>query len=88
MKQTNLTTVRVSWTASLTVSVVGYRVHFSLSGGRETITGITTSTSTDITGLTNGETYNFSVAATAGVHILPGVSGERNITLGELLNVR
>ena len=51
------------------------------------MTGIISSTNTDITGLTNGETYNFSVAATAGVHILPGVSEERGITLGELINV-
>ena len=49
------------------------------------MTGVlsSTSTSTDITGLTNGETYTFSVEATAGVHVLPGVSGERTITLGE-----
>ena len=51
------------------------------------MTGIISSMSTDITGLTNGETYNFSVAATAGVHILPGVSEDRGITLGELINV-
>ena len=72
------------WTVSLTPSVVGYKIHYSLSGGSESVTGIlsSTSTSTDITGLINGGTYNFSVEIIIS-NVLPGISEERTITLGE-----
>ena len=44
------------------------------------------STSTNITGLTDGETYSFSVEATVS-DMLPGVSAEMIIiTLGEWWN--
>ena len=45
LEQTNPTTVRVSWTASSASSVTGYRVHYHLSGGTETMTDVMSSTS-------------------------------------------
>ena len=74
----------MSWTASLSDSVVGYRVHYSIFDGKEKVTGILSSTgiSTDITGLTNGKTYNFSVEVITS-NMLPGISEEMTITLGE-----
>ena len=73
------------WTSPLEAMVTGYVVHYHLasgSGGDETEPE--DSTSTQITGLTQGETYIFSVAATAS-NQLPGESEEMTITLGESL---
>ena len=82
LEQTNPITVRVSWTASSASSVTGYRVHYHLSGGTDTVTDIMSSTSRDITSLTNGETYIFSVEVITS-NQLPGESEEMTITLGE-----
>jgi hypothetical protein len=84
LEQTAPTTVRVDWTASLTSPLTGYAVRYSLSGGRENVTAIlsSTTTSADITDLSKGRTYTFLVEAVAG-NKLPGVSGEMTITLGE-----
>ena len=73
--QTALTTVVVMWTPPPEAAVNGYTVRYRLSSG---------STSTPINDLTNGETYTFSIAAIAS-NMLPGVSEEMNITLGEWL---
>ena len=69
--------------------MTGYVVHYRLasgSGGDETEPVDQDSTSTQITGLTQGETYIFSVAATAS-NQLPGESEEMTITLGESLTL-
>ena len=87
LEQTNPTTVRVSWTASSASSVTGYRVHYRLSGGTNTVTDIMSSTSRDITGLTQGETYVFSVEVITSNNMLPGESEEMTITLGEWLQL-
>ena len=71
--------------ATMTRYVVRYRLA-SGSGGDETEPVDRDSTSTEITGLTQGETYIFSVAATAS-NQLPGESEEMTITLGESLTL-
>ena len=83
LEQTAPTTVRVTWSPiELTVS---YRVHYLLAGGTgasgtETVSGNTNST--EITGLTNGETYIISVEVVSGLpDVIPAVS-EEIITLG------
>ena len=87
LEQTNPTTVRVSWTASSASSVTGYRIHYHLSGGSDTVTDIMNSTSRDITGLTQGETYIFSVEIITSNNMLPGESEEMTITLGEWFEI-
>ena len=70
--------------------LIGYAVHYRLasgSGGDETESVDQDSTSTEITGLTQGETYIFSVAANAS-NQLPGESEEMTITLGEWLQLQ
>ena len=65
---------------------MSYRVHYLLAGGTggngtKTVSGNTAST--EITGLTNGETYIISVEAVFSLPIfLPGISAEKIITLG------
>ena len=73
------------WTHPLQAMVTGYVVHYHLtsgSGGDETEPVDQDSTSTQITDLTQGQTYAFSVTAAAS-NQLPGVSEEMTITLGE-----
>ena len=75
------------WTHPSDAMVTGYVVHYRLtsgSGGDETEPVDQDSISTQITGLTQGETYIFSIAATA-TNQLPGGSEEMTITLGEWL---
>ena len=75
------------WTLPSDAMVTGYVVHYCLtsgSGGDETEPIDQDSISTQITGLTQGETYIFSIAATA-TNQLPGGSEEMTITLGEWL---
>ena len=75
------------WTPPSDAMMTRYVVHYRLasgSGGDETEPQ--DSTSTEITGLTQGETYIFSVAATAS-NQLPGESEEMTITLGESLTL-
>ena len=77
------------WTPPSQAMVTGYVVHYRLasgSGGDETEPVDQDSTSTEITGLTQGQTYIFSVAATAS-NQLPGESEEMTITLGESLTL-
>ena len=82
----------MEWTPPSELSsseVTGYRVHYRLSGGAGTETVTTTSTSRNITGLTNGETYVFSVEVISNSpNILPGESEEMNITLGKWLQLQ
>ena len=63
--------------------MTGYIIHYTdSSGNAETIDGISASSaSTDITGLTDGETYNISVEATS--EHLPGESEEMTIALSQ-----
>ena len=51
------------------------------------MTDIMSSTTRDISGLTNGETYTFSVEVITS-NMLPGVSEEMTITLGEWLQLQ
>ena len=77
------------WTPPSQAMVTGYAVYYRLtsgSSGDETQPVDQDSTSTEITGLTQGQTYIFSVAATAS-NQLPGVSEEMTITLGESLTL-
>ena len=88
--QTALTTVVVTWTPLPEAMVTGYTVRYRLAsgnGGDGTMTVSQGSTSTPINGLTNGETYTFSIEATAS-NMLPGVSEEMTITLGEWLQLQ
>ena len=79
LEQIALTTVRVTWSPpSGEATVTGYIVHYRM-GGMKTVSS--SSTSTDITGLTNGATYTISVEATS--QHLSGESGEMLITLRE-----
>ena len=85
--QTALTTVVVMWTPPPEAAVNGYTVRYRLAsgnGGDGTMTVSQGSTSTPINDLTNGKTYTFSIAAIAS-NMLPGISEEMNITLGEWL---
>ena len=63
--------------------MTGYIIHYTdSSDSADMITGISAgSTSTDITGLTGGETYTISVEARS--RHLSGESGKRTITLGK-----
>ncbi|CAI8001006.1 hypothetical protein GBAR_LOCUS3094, partial [Geodia barretti] len=78
--QTAPTAIRVTWSPPSETSITGYRVRYSLSGGSVTMTDIMSSTTRDISGLTNGETYTFSVEVITS-NMLPGVSDEMTITL-------
>ena len=61
--------------------VTGYIIHYTNSSGHfQNVTASAGSTTSNITGLTDGETYTISVEATS-VH-LSGESGAMNITLG------
>ena len=66
-------------------------MYYSLASGNggngtKTVAGADTN-STDITGLTNGETYIFSVEAASNLpNVLPGIILEKNITLGMILS--
>lgn len=56
----------VSWTAVAAtpqVPIDGYMVYVTSSSGVTTLVGLTSSTSLDVTGLTPGETYSYSVSA-------------------------
>ena len=63
--------------------MTGYTVRYtSGNGGAGTMTVSQDSTNTDISGLTVGETYTFTVQTTAS-NMLPGESAGVPITLGE-----
>ena len=90
IRQTAPDTVTVSWDRPTLLSVgevTGYRVHYRLSGESQTQTRPAdppTSTSITISGLMNEATYVFTVEVTSSsTTILPGVSDEMSITLGE-----
>ena len=88
--QTALTTVVVTWTPPSGATVNGYTVRYRLAsgnGGDGTKTVSQGSTSTPINDLTHRETYTFSIEATAS-NMLPGVSEEMTITLGEWLQLQ
>ena len=86
--QISLTTVRVTWSPpppppSSSSSVTGYIVHYTRDGGSARTKDVGSSTtSTEITGLTVDRTYTISVEATAAEG-LSGESEEMIITLSE-----
>ena len=81
LDQISPTAVRVTWSPpSGGATVTGYVVHYI--GGNKMRTEPSSSTSTDITGLTNGYTYAISVEATS--QHLSGESERMTITLSEL----
>ena len=55
-----------------------------MSDGAESVSDSVNSTSIDVSGLTDGRTYNFRVEAAAS-NILPAVSDHVTFTLGERL---
>ena len=82
LEQISSTTVRVMWIPpSGGATVTGYGVHYRSSGSVRIKSVLSSSTSTDITGLTSGATYTISVEATS--HHLSGESEEMTITLSE-----
>ena len=89
LEQTDLTTVRVTWTPPQ-YHVTGYRVKHLLasqtgSSGIETLSA--EATSTNITGLSNGGTYIVSVEAISKSSlIVSGASKMLIITLGMTFN--
>ena len=84
LRQTALTTVQVSWSPIPELPLSGYRVYYSLASGNggtrtKTVAGADITT-TEITGFTNGETYNISVEAISNLsNVLPGVPEMRVI---------
>ena len=66
--------------------MTGYRVLYSSPGESQTLTDVINSTSRDITGLTNGKTYTFSVEVITS-NKLPGLSEVMTITMGEWLQL-
>ena len=83
--QTSATSVRVTWSHPTEggAPVTGYIVHYTRDDGRVGTESVGSSTtSTEITGLTVDRTYTISVEATAADG-LSGESAEMIITLGE-----
>ena len=78
------TSVRVSWTAPPEVIVNEYTVLYRLANGERYKTEIapSDSTSIEISGLTNTETYTFSVAGTTSLpNVILRMSEEMTITI-------
>ena len=75
--------MRVRWTGpSDGATVTGYIVHYTDSHGSDKTDPLPSSTTTtDITGLITGETYNISVEATG--NMFSGFSQTKKITLSE-----
>ena len=88
MVQTDLTTVRVSWTPPK-YPVTEYRVKYFLAnetGRSENTTLSADIANTEITGLTNGETYIVSVEATSNsLSVVSGVSNALTLKLGMIV---
>ena len=81
--QVSVTAVRVEWNQpSGGPSVTGYNIHYGSNGVTKSVLGLpSTSTSHEITGLTNGRTYSISVQAIA--EHLSGGSESLTITMCE-----
>ena len=83
LDQISPTTVRVTWSPpSGGATVTGYVVHYIGGASFRMRTVPSSSTSTDITGLTSGFTYAISVEATS--QHLSGESERMIITMSEL----
>ena len=90
LEQTAPTAVTVVWTPPQ-LSVTGYKVHYrpSSGGGARASQTISvddpTTTTTVISGLTNGQSYTVSVEVTSdSTTAFPGVSEEMIVRLGKL----
>ena len=83
--QVNLTSIRVSWTPTATVT--GYQVYWSGNGGADSgnMSVGAGDTVVTITGLTPGLTYNITLVALSDQ--LPGPAAKATITLGESIVV-
>ncbi|CAI8013922.1 Tenascin-R [Geodia barretti] len=79
LEQTALTTVRVTWSPTPELPV-SYRVHYLIAGGtggNGTKTVAADTASTEITGLTNRETYIISIEVVSGLpDVIPAVAEE------------
>ena len=78
------TSILVSWSPS--TGATGYRIDYDSSGGHsgsETVSSGSTNTHT-LTGLTNGDTYTVSIAATSGSVTSATVTADMNVGLGLL----
>ena len=82
LNQISSTAVRVMWSPpSEGATVTGYIIHYKTGGSVGTEADPSSSTSTVISGLTNGATYTISVEATS--QHLSGESEEMTIKLRE-----
>ena len=80
-----MNSVIVQWAVPPGALVTGYTVRYRFSSGNGGVGSMTVSqdsTNTDISGLTIGEAYTFTVQTTAS-NMLPGESEGVSITLGE-----
>ena len=88
LQQTAPTAVTVVWIPPQ-LSVTGYRVHYRPSSGGGASQTISvddpTTTTTVISGLTNGQSHTVSVEVTSdSTTVVPGVSEEMIVRLGKL----
>ena len=93
--QAGLTSITVTWTASS--DATGYRIYYTSdsdsgsetvggngrSSGSETFSDVFNETHT-LTGVTNGETYTISVAATSQHFFSEAIAADKKVSLREL----
>ena len=79
------TSVRVSWTASLSVAtVMGYQIFYQAEGDWGSVPVSAGVTSTTLSNLWNGLTYNITMVALS-MHLPSSVVGPQSVTLGKSL---
>jgi hypothetical protein len=75
--------VKLSWKASSSTDVTGYRIHYGTASGKYTSTLVLGNvTSTTISGLANGPKYHFSVSALTAAGLESDFSNEVNFMPG------
>jgi len=79
------TSVRVSWTAPLSdTTVTGYQIYYQADGDWGSVSVDTGVTSTTLSNLRNGLTYNITMVALS-MHLPSSVVGPQSVTLGKSL---
>ena len=79
------TSVRVSWTAPLSVAtVIGYQIFYQAEGDWGNVSVDAGVTSTTLSNLRNGLTYNITMVALS-MHLPSSVVGPQSVTLGKSL---